>query len=348
MKRIRQLILVSSVIFSPDVLCDITSLIDGVGINDINIYQIAPTSIEYARARRSHLNNNDQGVAAFLHVPNTTDLYSLSRNLNVYHTNFDTKQLVGHWPLSRWTHQYASPDIASHWKEVNLDYPKSMHYERVMPGPGCLGNIPLRYGDIDNDSQSELVIYLGGLLTVFSPQYQRTVFAEYIEESDWLNEEEMLNEFGPAGLSNAQYGSSLWLESNYAQGPGLRTYAKLYIGDYDNDTQPDILVWRKGYRSNAKTDPIKGFTLIRNEYQHFERDLTAQAQLPAGVTGEYLPQTTDAATIQTWLSEKNQTWLTGYPSQSECAGQAGQLIPEMHDPLLNDPDVLPPAPVSTP
>ena len=44
--------------------------------------------------------------------------------------------------------------------------------------------------------------------------------------------------------------------------------------------------------------------------------------------------------IQSWLLAKNLTWQKGFLSKSECAGQEGQLIPEIHDPLLNDPDVL--------
>ena len=59
------------------------------------------------------------------------------------------------------------------------------------------------------------------------------------------------------------------------------------------------------------------------------------------VNNEYQLQTDTAPeTIQGWLTDKNLTWQKGFPSKSECAGQEGQLIPEMHDPLLNDPDVL--------
>jgi len=121
---------------------------------------------------------------------------------------------------------------------------------------------------------------------------------------------------------------------------GMRSYSKLYVNDFENDGHEDILVWRKVYVSNNKANLQKGFSLIRDEYVHYERDLTAQGSSEAGVTGEYLPQETDSATIQGWLATKNQTWQSGFPSKSECAGQDGQLIPEMHDPLLNDPDVL--------
>lgn len=78
-------------------------------------------------------------------------------------------------------------------------------------------------------------------------------------------------------------------------------------------------------------DQVPGFTLLRNKYQHYAWSTDQN---------EYLPQETEESQIQAWLSKNNHTWQTGFPSQSECAGQKGKLIPEMHDPLLNDPDVL--------
>ncbi|HEX6549060.1 MAG TPA: hypothetical protein VF117_00115, partial [Gammaproteobacteria bacterium] len=56
--------------------------------------------------------------------------------------------------------------------------------------------------------------------------------------------------------------------------------------------------------------------------------------------GVYTKQSTDQAAIKGWLAAKSLTWQKGYPQTSECAGQTGQPIPEMVDPLLNDPDVL--------
>jgi hypothetical protein len=57
-------------------------------------------------------------------------------------------------------------------------------------------------------------------------------------------------------------------------------------------------------------------------------------------TGEYQKQPTDSATVKNWLTTRHLTWQKGYPSRSECPGQEGQLIPEMHDPLLNDAEVM--------
>ena len=39
-------------------------------------------------------------------------------------------------------------------------------------------------------------------------------------------------------------------------------------------------------------------------------------------------------------ASKVQQWQKGYPTLSEYPGEEGQPIPEMHDPLLNDPEVL--------
>jgi hypothetical protein len=90
-------------------------------------------------------------------------------------------------------------------------------------------------------------------------------------------------------------------------------------------------VWRKLYLSKLLSEPVAGFDKVSDTYYHYERK----------VTGEYeLKTDTAPETIQGWLTAKNQTWQSGFPSKSECAGQEGQLIPEMHDPLLNDPDVL--------
>ena len=56
--------------------------------------------------------------------------------------------------------------------------------------------------------------------------------------------------------------------------------------------------------------------------------------------GRYATQDIDSLAIKGMLAAQSLTWQSGFPTYSECPGQEGQLIPEMHDPLLNDPDVL--------
>ena len=113
----------------------------------------------------------------------------------------------------------------------------------------------------------------------------------------------------------------------------------LIVGDFDADDNPDIIKWEKVYVSNKKTESI-AWNKVRNSLTHYERDLMTQQRLGAGVTGEYLPQITPDSVIENWLSANELTWQKGFPSTSECEGEEGQLISEMHDPLLNDPDVL--------
>ncbi|AJQ92856.1 hypothetical protein [Gynuella sunshinyii] len=115
----------------------------------------------------------------------------------------------------------------------------------------------------------------------------------------------------------------------YLDSQGYRSIAKLYVNDFDKDGHSDILVWRKMYESRLVGELLSGFKLNSQLYGHY-----------ALIDGEYHLQQTDEATIQGWLSANELTWQKGYPSSSECQGHEGELIPEMHDPLLNDPDVL--------
>jgi hypothetical protein len=85
----------------------------------------------------------------------------------------------------------------------------------------------------------------------------------------------------------------------------------------------------KLYESRSLSDSTRGFSRKRDTFVHYKL-----------VGGVYELQQTAAEQVQAWLNAKNLTWQAGFPSKSECPGQEGQLIPEMHDPLLNDPDVL--------
>ena len=258
----------------------------------------------------------------------------------IYKYKYSSNERLDHWPLTRWSYlippNEISKNITNYYKKIN--YRDTVYYSSSDAAAGCLSNVPLRYGDIDTDTQSELVLFLNGELIVFSPERQRTVFAMFWQADDWKRDSDKYNnkpsEDGPV----FQFASA-HLGVNGVINKAMRSYSKLFIGDVDGDAHKDFVVWQKVYESNTDAE-APGFKLIRQSFTHYERDLSAQAQLPAGVTGEYLPQTTDTATIQTWLSEKNLTWQKGYPSKSECPGQAGQLIPEMHDPLLNDPEVM--------
>jgi hypothetical protein len=110
---------------------------------------------------------------------------------------------------------------------------------------------------------------------------------------------------------------------------GSISLGKLFFGDFDNDAVFDIVVWRKHFRSRNLNDPVPGFQRDEELFVHYKLD-----------AGEYKKQPTETSTIRGWLASKNLTWQKGYPNNSECANQTTTLIPEFHDPLLNDPEVL--------
>ena len=259
--------------------------------------------------------------------------YSLSKNgsaIGDYELNSSSNTIKG-WPISPWANEPIEPEIVERYQHVRRDF-STLHPSPSHP-LGCLKSTPLRYGDIDGDGVNELVIFIGNQLLVFSPSEQKTVFGMNVRVDDWMTEEETQSHFEyypPAGIdeitpyyqsaANMDYASEL---------PGYRGYGKLYSSDFDKNGSPDILVWRKLYLSRM-LNVDKGFDKISDTYYHYEKS----------ATGEYVLKDTAPKTIQSWLAEKNLTWQQGYPSKSECEGEEGQLIPEMHDPLLNDPDVL--------
>jgi hypothetical protein len=188
---------------------------------------------------------------------------------------------------------------------------------------GCLGEKPLRYGDVDGNGLKEIVLYLSEFdqksdWVIFSPKKEKIIFSMRWQAKDLYKGDE---------LAYYQYPS---LENqNSSQNRGFQVYAKAFLGDFNKDKIPDILVWRKRFESLATGASKKGFELKGEHFEHYSL-----------VDGEYQPQVTIPLQIKDWLADAELTWSKGYPSKSECEEQEGQLIPEMHDPLLNDPDVL--------
>ncbi|WP_394201777.1 hypothetical protein [Marinagarivorans algicola] len=254
--------------------------------------------------------------------------YDFSRELKIHAIDTVKSNYMGVWPLTRWPYEVDDAEVAAIYavegaQEGDVwDRYESNRYLNTET-LGCLANIPLRYGDLESDGVNELVLPLGNNdqqvdWVVFSPTAGKIIFSARIALQDF---------FEAPDNAWAYYLS-------YAAGPkalmGKRAYAKLYFSDFDKNAKADILVWRKQYSSLTKKNSSgKGFELKHQNYRHYEL-----------INGEYLPQKTDSATIKNWLKTSKLTWQKGFPSTSECAGQKGQLIPEMHDVLLNDPDVL--------
>jgi hypothetical protein len=260
--------------------------------------------------------------------------YRLTRDLKIHIVDLDKQFYAGNYQLNRWPTEYKDKAISDLY-EHHYIYSERSHelydqYYSANPttsgsskAVGCLGEQPLRYGDIDDNGTKEIVLYLSDFNNksdwiIFSPEKEKIIFSMRWQVRDYYDDMGETPHF--------QYPSEADQRS-YNQ--GFQVYAKAFLGDFNKDKIPDILVWRKRFESLATGVSKKGFELKGEHFEHYSL-----------VDGEYQPQVTIPLQIKDWLADAELTWSKGYPSKSECAGQEGQLIPEMHDPLLNDPDVL--------
>jgi hypothetical protein len=278
--------------------------------------------------------------------------FNLYDDLSLHSVDVYQKVLLNSWPLTytstctdsndnceipwwagRWSNQeFLEPELKDLFQYYSGD-----EVEIRGDGIGCLSKSPLRYGDIDDDSKNELLLFLNDNLLIFDPVLGKTVFLMLYNLDDYTSAEDTISQHGFEKPEFPQYVSRLKTNSGVAfqndaqvTEPAFQAFAKLYTVDVNNDQIKDLLIWRKLFQSRLQSDVIKGFEKISDTYLHYKK-----------VNGEYQLQTDTAPeTIQGWLTANNQTWQSGFPSKSECSGQEGQLIPEMHDPLLNDPDVL--------
>jgi len=300
-------------------------------------------------------NVNEQGLClGWSDMGGAKNWYMASSRSGVISIDVENNKLVGQWPIKNWQYMALNKELFSSYASFprhNINQIADFHFRSSNPmvdGVGCLSHKPFRYGKVSqSQTENDLVFLSSTDFIVFSPHFQRVIFAEKYDQSDWVRKDDPeldrlyeLPRQSYYGIPKHQFISSI---SYYGSGDtyaATRSYSKIYNGDFDDDGNPDIVVWRKTYRSNTLEDPVAGFSLLRNEWQHFEQDLEAQKEYPDGVTGEYIPQLTVPGIVQQWLIESELTWDEGFPSVSECDGEEGALIPEIHDPLLNDPDVL--------
>lgn len=197
---------------------------------------------------------------------------------------------------------------------------------------GCLEKAPLRYVDISG--KPELLFVLGKNLVFFSTAFKKVSFSMHYYQSDEWSWDEVESEgvkhdqpIDPQYLAGSSYDALRLGKGGLF--PAWRSFGKIYAGSFSGEDARDIVLWRKLYQSRLNKDPIKGFEKLGDVFAHYKL-----------INGEYQKQSTEQSVVKGWLEAKNLTWQNGYPSKSECPGHEGQLIPEMHDPLLNDPDVL--------
>ena len=317
----------------PSISCaqsDFANLKSGVARNDI------------PRSLKSAMWNAPDGphvAESIVESETAGHYYWLFRTMSIGYFDANQAKNVGGWPLTRWPSEYIEEEIIVRYANSDIAYaerPLALSRTSI----GCLVNSPLRYGDINASGDAELVLLMGNDLVVFSPSGQRVIFMANLAIYDWLIaaavEDFYTDEAGNfrASETSPQHPSTIAI-SNARHGappqqlPGYRGHAKLYFGDFDGNDKHDILVWRKLYISRLRNDETPGFRFLKNTYLHYQLN-----------NGEYQLQDTEPTTINTWLTAEQLAWQKGYPSESECPGQEGQLIPEMHDPFLNDPEVL--------
>ena len=302
--------------------------------------------------KAKELNLNPRSPMTFTNLGAGDIYYALYSDMQIRQFNLASNQYLGGWKLDvasscqeddeeceapwwvgRWgAEELLEPALIERMKSSGIGdqfaFDVGSSSEQSM---GCLHAHPLRYADIDGNASQELIVIFNDSMAIFSPSLHKTIFGLMWNAMDWRAWQEL----GDDGLiskpddSNPQYGSTWFFESGHGTSAAYRGYAKLYFSDFDADGAFDIVVWRKLYESRLQADPVKGFIKKSDTFVHYKL-----------VNGEYKKQETDQTTVKGWLTAKQLTWQKGYPSKSECPGQEGQLIPEMHDPLLNDPEVL--------
>ena len=338
------------------------NLITGIGITDENFNQIVPISMEYAISDLA-LGENDGVVKAFYKIPSSNNLYSITSEIEINLINFDTREILGNWPLTQWSNSTRMKGEGTNWKArhiisgalggdttavtdplVMVSNEESYKLPAFKEFIGCLSNSPLRYGDVDSNGSQELVLILDEDIVIFSVQQQKIIFSTRFSISDELKPEEVEAWFdGKETDVKVQYVAESGVGNRLnAAFSATRSFAKLFIDDFNSDGKKDIIVWRKLYESRLTSDSILGFKLEGELFVHYQLEdgeYQIQTSEPS-VEGEFETDPAQQTQIKGWLESKNLTWQKGFPSKSECAGQEGQLIPEMHDALLNDPDVL--------
>src|SRR5690625_797922 len=265
-----------------------------------------PDAYAYGTAMLTHRKLGDRGVVSFFIQNDVNRVISLSRGMKVYVTDLENDKILSVWPLTRWPHDTYFPEelaerYVDHGYSSDFGDDRPFHLELgrgTLLRMGCLADTPLRYGDINNDGNSELVVWIGNDFVVFSTVKNKVLFSQRLRVEDWLDKnesEEFLSlRFGNLEPHFPQYQSAVLRQTtaNYQSAAlGYRGYGKLYMADFNEDGHHDIVVWHKFYISNTLGDSTLGFSHERDTLLHYSL-----------IDGEYQPQETDGDTIRGWLA----------------------------------------------
>jgi len=302
----------------------------GHGVTSSNLAHYAYNDLDYAVAGSVHYAIDAGFVDGFVANEDGSLVYSLSRGPVLHAGDIETRSHIGSWPLTRWEGELAEVEQGGlYWNGYmrDSDWGGLVSGHGPSPDLGCIPDSPLRYGHFVNEQESVVVALLGEKdqrldVVVFSPDQEAVVFSARLAQRD---------DYDTAGMSAShikwQYqGQVFEKESLY---PGFRMYAKLFVHDFDGDGKKDLVQWRKLFQSRTVNDPVKGYKFTKQVLRFYKME-----------KGRFYMQDIESAMIMSMLSEQSLTWQKGFPSHSECPGEERELIPEMHDPLLNDPDVL--------
>lgn len=317
------------------------NLTKGISVLDEKVEaQLFTTSIPYAIARQGNRSlNKDSSVQAY--VDFNTTVFSISSGAGLFEVKSSNRTVLGQWPMTRWSHEYIIPEITTRTThEAGIEYEPIPSVEQLRTNDnynGCFNKTPLRYGDIDNNGKNDLVLLMDQDIILFSPDKKKIIFQlRWIDErfGDYRDQDGNKITYDSTNTDLPQFSEPYSSAGLYR---GLRAYAKFFIGEFNGNKTPDIIVWYKVYQSNMIGEK-KGFSKVRDTLRHYE--LITNKTNGLAPTGEYLPINTSITKSKKWLESNNLTWQKGYPNISECPGQTTKHIPEMIDPLLNDPDVL--------
>lgn len=185
-------------------------------------------------------------------------------------------------------------------------------------GYGCYAANATMAADLNLDGEQEL-IFVGGTGLVMADEVDSTVSLMIYSGTKQilrtkLSEEKYIPDGQSAVYRVTRDKLGYYLEPGGEVGtpenlrPALRSFAKLYFGDFDGNERLDILVWRRNYQSRKKTD-IAGFEFVGQEFEWHEEG-----------QGGFVKKSVSAEQIAAVQEKYGLTWKKGFPNKNLCPG----------------------------